>query len=258
MEAWSRATLASVPEADAETKSAAETRMRELEDEMKEEVSFDRQIMVSFLQQNDVCSALRQFGEEFAGSGESSPKSGSKKRGRNDESYGLPNLQDRLDQIQNTYFGKGDLMDEATVQRMRTVFNRFRNASGNEIMQDDLPSAVEFLGYVVTSEEALEQVAKQVTSFKEMDFNEFLEFVEKYSRQQFGRYETLFHEFDEDGSGEINVSELRKLLLSIGFVVALDVVDSDGNGQLSLGAFIYFLTVYQHTEGFTKDEDGEA
>lgn len=267
MEAWSRATLASVPEADAETKSAAETRMRELEDEMKEESEDEPYTPVTSP------LASRQFGEEFAGSGESSPKSGSKKRvtrttsmrstvaGRNDESYGLPNLQDRLDQIQNTYFGKGDLMDEATVQRMRTVFNRFRNASGNEIMQDDLPSAVEFLGYVVTSEEALEQVAKQVTSFKEMDFNEFLEFVEKYSRQQFGRYETLFHEFDEDGSGEINVSELRKLLLSIGFVVvrqmieeALDVVDSDGNGQLNFEEFIYFLTVYQHTEGFTKDE----
>ena len=33
----------------------------------EDRVSFDRQIMVSFLQQNDVCSALRQFGEEFAG-----------------------------------------------------------------------------------------------------------------------------------------------------------------------------------------------
>lgn len=48
-----------------------------------------------------------------------------------------------------------------------------------------------------------------------MDFNEFLEFVEKclrkqiylyrfrwhvrYSRQQFERYKVLFHEFDEDG-----------------------------------------------------------
>ena len=58
-----------------------------------------------------------------------------------------------LDQIQNTYFGKADMMDEAgsteegtgaafrqspqaTVQRMRMVFNRFRNSSGNEILQD--------------------------------------------------------------------------------------------------------------------------
>ena len=32
---------------------------------------------------------------------------------------------------------------------MRAVFNRFRNTSGNEISEDDLPSAVEFLGYVV-------------------------------------------------------------------------------------------------------------
>ena len=86
---------------------------------------------------------------------------------------------------------------------MRMVFNRFRNASGNEIMQDltelfpcgmgftasflpqdDLGSAVEFLGYVarplgdrqlsqssarakVTSEEELVTVAGQVTTGSE-------------------------------------------------------------------------------------------
>lgn len=273
MDTWSRATLASVPEADAEAKRAAETRMKELEEEMRQEEETPDYTPVS--------SPLgtRTLGEENLRSGESSPKSGSKKRlarttsmrsnvaGRDDAKYGLPNLQDRIDQIQNTYFGKADLMDEATVQRMRMVFNRFRNASGNEIQQEDLPSAVEFLGYVVNAHEALDEVAGQVTSFKEMDFNEFLEFIEKYSRQQFERYKVLFHEFDEDGkhihrsSGEIEIGELRKLLSNIGFVVvrqmieeALDVVDTDGNGQLNFEEFIYFLTVYQHTEGFTKDE----
>lgn len=155
MDTWSRATLASVPEADAEAKRAAETRMKELEEEMRQEEETPDYTPVS--------SPLgtRTLGEENLRSGESSPKSGSKKRlarttsmrsnvaGRDDAKYGLPNLQDRIDQIQNTYFGKADLMDEATVQRMRMVFNRFRNASGNEIQQEDLPSAVEFLGYVV-------------------------------------------------------------------------------------------------------------
>ena len=267
MDAWSRATLASVPEADAETKTAAEARMKEMEEENRqEEETPDYTPIGSPL-------ASRAIGDDGLRSQESSPKSGAKKRiarttslrsnaaGRDDTKYGLPNLQDRIDQIQNTYFGKGDLMDEATVQRMRMVFNRFRNSTGNEIQQDDLPNAVEFLGYVVNAREALQHVAGQVTSFKEMDFNEFLEFIEKYSRQQFERYKLLFHEFDEDGSGEIEIGELRKLLSNIGFVVvrqmieeALDVVDEDGNGQLNFEEFIYFLTVYQHTEGFTKDE----
>jgi len=273
MEAWCRATLSRVPEADAETKEAAELRRQKMEEEMQQADYVEPETP-----ELSPRAASRPGWEEDPGSGdgENSPKAaGSKKRlartssmrtnaaaaGREDEKYGLPKLQDRLDQIQNTYFGKADLMDEATVQRMRMVFNRFRNASGNEIMQDDLGSAVEFLGYVVTSEEELVTVAGQVTSFKEMDFNEFLEFMEKYSARQFERLKSLFHAFDADGSGEIEVAELRRLLLSLGIVVvrqmieeALDVVDVDGNGQLNFEEFIYFMTVYNHTEGFTKEE----
>ncbi|CAE7546013.1 TNNC2 [Symbiodinium sp. CCMP2592] len=274
LEAWCRSTLASVPEADEATKSAAELRKKQLEEMNQADTEAAGEPANSGMDKR----SIRPAAEDATGSTAPSPKSRRpvskqgkkltqqfstkwKTLGRDDASYGLPNLQDRLEQIQNTYFGKADMMDEATVQRMRMVFNRFRNSTGNEILQDDLPHAMEFLGYVVTSEEELNQVAGQVTSFKEMDFNEFLEFVEKYSRAQFDLYQVVFDRFDCDGSGEIEISELRKLLLSIGIVVvrqmieeALEVVDDDGNGQLNFEEFIYFLTVYQHTEGFTKEE----
>mmetsp|Transcript_42848 Transcript_42848/g.100076 ORF Transcript_42848/g.100076 Transcript_42848/m.100076 type:complete len:1061 (-) Transcript_42848:117-3299(-) len=274
LEAWCRSTLASVPEADEATKSAAELRKKQLEEMNQADTEAAGEPANSGMDKR----SIRPAAEDATGSTAPSPKSRRpvskqgkkltqqfstkwKTLGRDDAFYGLPNLQDRLEQIQNTYFGKADMMDEATVQRMRMVFNRFRNSTGNEILQDDLPHAMEFLGYVVTSEEELNQVAGQVTSFKEMDFNEFLEFVEKYSRAQFDLYQVVFDRFDCDGSGEIEISELRKLLLSIGIVVvrqmieeALEVVDDDGNGQLNFEEFIYFLTVYQHTEGFTKEE----
>ncbi|CAE7217206.1 unnamed protein product [Symbiodinium pilosum] len=273
LEAWCRATLASVPEADEATKNTAEILKKQFDERIQAEAEATGEPISSGLESR----SARQMVEDSPGTDAASPKSRpvskpgkkltktwSKKwktSGRDDASYGLPNLQDRLDQIQNTYFGKADMMDEATVQRMRMVFNRFRNSTGNEILQDDLPHAMEFLGYVVTSEEELNQVAAQVTSFREMDFNEFLEFVEKYSRAQFDLYQEMFDTFDADGSGEIEITELRKLLLSIGMVVvrqmideALEVVDADGNGQLNFEEFIYFLTVYQHTEGFTKAE----
>eukprot|EP00439_Symbiodinium_sp_Y106_P081484 s985_g20.t1 len=230
LEAWCRSTLASVPEADEATKSAAELRKKQLEEMNQADTEAAGEPANSGMDKR----SIRPAAEDATGSTAPSPKSRRpvSKQGHNgvvgkkltqqfstkwktlgrDAFYGLPNLQDRLEQIQNTYFGKADMMDEATVQRMR---------------MDDLPHAMEFLGYVVTSEEELNQVAGQVTSFKEMDFNEFLEFVEKYSRAQFDLYQVVFDRFDCDGSGEIEISELRKLLLSIGIVVVRQMIEEE-------------------------------
>merc|ERR1719277_495898 len=70
-----------------------------------------------------------------------------------------------------------------------------------------------------------------------------------------------FNKFDDDGSGEISVAELRNLLVAINITPlrcmikeSLGVVDSDGNAQLNFDEFCMFLKVYRNAEGFTRRE----
>eukprot|EP00931_Biecheleriopsis_adriatica_P062755 TRINITY_DN3789_c0_g1_i6.p1 TRINITY_DN3789_c0_g1~~TRINITY_DN3789_c0_g1_i6.p1 ORF type:complete len:1159 (-),score=293.43 TRINITY_DN3789_c0_g1_i6:71-3547(-) len=183
---------------------------------------------------------------------------------RKDEFYGFGNLSERMEQVQRSFFGDGDVFDDATSrQRVKQLFQRFRRGSGTDIVAEDLPEIARFLGFVPKDDEEVMMVLRQVTEYNELDVNEFSDFMEKYTLHQFQWFKELFDEFDEDGSGEIEVGELRRLMSAMGFVVsrpmieeALAVVD-DGNGELSFEEFIQFMTVYNHTEGFTHPQLAE-
>mmetsp|Transcript_89235 Transcript_89235/g.158214 ORF Transcript_89235/g.158214 Transcript_89235/m.158214 type:complete len:1124 (+) Transcript_89235:115-3486(+) len=273
MEAWRKATLAAVPEAEAEVKHVAESRKKQQDEQRQKEVAAEQAREVSRAAEENNQPGGSEGGKaesEAADKQDDSKNKGPKRSGgssvnletvEDDVKYGLPKLQDRLEAVQRTFFGKGEMMDEGQIQRLRVVFNRFRSSSGNEILRTDLTDVAQYIGYVVTSDQELDKITNLVTTHQELDFNEFLEFVEKYARNQFEMYKIMFQVFDFDSSGEIEVPELRKLLTRIGMVVvrgmiqeALDVVDADGNGELNFEEFIRFLTVYNHAEGFTKRE----
>eukprot|EP00930_Biecheleria_cincta_P034083 TRINITY_DN23589_c0_g1_i1.p1 TRINITY_DN23589_c0_g1~~TRINITY_DN23589_c0_g1_i1.p1 ORF type:complete len:1039 (+),score=185.75 TRINITY_DN23589_c0_g1_i1:67-3183(+) len=180
---------------------------------------------------------------------------------RMDAFYGLPDLTERMAQVQETFFGGGLVLnDETSRQRLKKVFQQFRVGDGTDILIKDLNEILQFLGFIVFSQDDMMSVLRKVTRYDELDFPDFAAFIENYTVYQFEHWRKLFDEFDEDGSGEVSVYELRQLLSKMGYVVsrpmieeAIAIVD-DGNGELSFEEFVQFLTVYNHTEGFPHQD----
>jgi len=171
---------------------------------------------------------------------------------------GLPDLNEMLAAKAE---GGEDGFSDADLNRMRTAFNRFKVPDSADLALSDLTGLVAYLGHVMCSEEGVMPLAKEVTVYEYMDFDEFITFMDKYMLYEKEQFQLNFNKFDDDGSGEISVDELRKLLVSINICPlrgmikeALGVVDSDNNGQLNFEEFVTFLTVYRNAEGFTRRE----
>lgn len=150
------------------------------------------------------------------------------------------------------------------IERMEVAFSRFKIPGESDLYVTDVSDLLAYLGHVITKEDQVMSVVRQVTTYDYMDFDEYVTFMEKFVDFERQEFERIFYEFDEDGSGEISVKELRALTKALGFVPlrqmvdeALRIVDADGNGQLDFSELCTFLAVYQHAEGFTRLEVAE-
>eukprot|EP00931_Biecheleriopsis_adriatica_P087242 TRINITY_DN61739_c0_g1_i1.p1 TRINITY_DN61739_c0_g1~~TRINITY_DN61739_c0_g1_i1.p1 ORF type:complete len:1134 (-),score=333.61 TRINITY_DN61739_c0_g1_i1:38-3439(-) len=270
MDAWRKATLAAVPEADDATKSEAEQRKRQ-QDELRQKEAETTRDEASLLGPDGSDAEKRPNEDSEKKSEEQAAASASGKSTKakpvpidpaEDESYGLNDLTARLKEMESVLFGTGELMDEKNVARLKTVFLRFQTPGEHEIPKDDLPDIIRFYGMVVISEADVKALADEVVrDYNVLDFTDFLTFFERFMVQHEARMKDTFYTFDFNGNGTMEVFELRKLLLNLGFVVvrqmieeALAVADLDSDGRLTFQEFIRFLIVYTHREGFTIDE----
>mmetsp|Transcript_86552 Transcript_86552/g.224807 ORF Transcript_86552/g.224807 Transcript_86552/m.224807 type:complete len:1025 (+) Transcript_86552:3-3077(+) len=153
---------------------------------------------------------------------------------------------------------------DSDMQRLQIAFKRFKVPDSGDLYKGDLCEALRYLGHVMTQGEVVNAIVEEITRYEYLDFDEFLRFMEKYLPYQQREFHRVFIDFDADGSGEIDVGELRKLLVALGFVPlrgmmseALVAVDRDGNGVLNFDELIDFLRVYRQGEGFTQQEVAE-
>jgi len=157
--------------------------------------------------------------------------------------------------------GEDQGFTESELQRMKKAFARFKIPGSKDLHKDDLKPLLQFLGHVMTSAEGIRSIADQLNTYEYIDYDEYLDFMEKfivYERQEF---KNTFRKYDEDDSNSINLEELRKLIKELGFVTvrgmvqeALSYVDSDNSGKLDFQEFVAFLAIYRHSEGFTSSE----
>lgn len=173
------------------------------------------------------------------------------------DNNGLPLLSERLEQI-----GK-ECITEADIPKLQLTFKRFKVDGTNDLHKDSIPVVLGYLGHVMTMGDGIWDLYDQVTTYDYIDFDEFYQFMEKYIVYEIEEFNRVFLEFDEDGSGGMDVEELRLLLSSLGitplkgmFDEALAHVNADETGALDFGEFMKFLVVYRHAEGFTKAEVG--
>ncbi|CAE8684962.1 unnamed protein product [Polarella glacialis] len=127
----------------------------------------------------------------------------------------------------------------------------------------DLPEIMKYLGFAVASVDELKKISGKVNLLPDVDFNEFMAFVERFSQHEYDRYRKIFDEYDSEGTGDVvKTTELRKILSSIGFNVMRPAIEealatfdiATADVTMSYEDFIQFLTVYMHTECFAKHQ----
>lgn len=150
---------------------------------------------------------------------------------------------------------------EPEIARLQAVFNRNRPPGSREVHKDVLQEILEGLGYMMCQEEAVRKIADEVSVYYELDFNDFCKFVESFARYEREQFKIVFDTFDEDHSGTLTRSELRNLMVSLGFTPlramvneALELVDEDKSGKLDFEEVVLLLTLYRSNEGFVREE----
>ncbi|CAJ1373729.1 unnamed protein product [Effrenium voratum] len=157
--------------------------------------------------------------------------------------------------------GESNGFDDAEKEDLQNAFLRFKVPDSADIHKDDLDALLNFVGRWVPPEEAITDMARKITMYDYMDFDEFLQFMTYYDEFERAEQERVFNLYDEDGSGNISIAELRCLLSGLGMSPnrqmmreALSVVDKNWDGELNFEEMCCFLAVYRGSEGFTKDE----
>lgn len=157
--------------------------------------------------------------------------------------------------------GESNGFDEAEKEDLHASFLRFKVPASADIHKDDLDALLNFIGRWVPPEEAITDMARKITMYDYMDFDEFLQFMTHYDEFERAEQERIFKKYDQDGSGNISIAELRALLSGLGMIPcrqmmqeALAVVDKNWDGELNFEELCCFLAIYRGSEGFTKEE----
>eukprot|EP00931_Biecheleriopsis_adriatica_P049600 TRINITY_DN28698_c0_g2_i1.p1 TRINITY_DN28698_c0_g2~~TRINITY_DN28698_c0_g2_i1.p1 ORF type:complete len:1064 (+),score=233.60 TRINITY_DN28698_c0_g2_i1:80-3271(+) len=152
-----------------------------------------------------------------------------------------------------------DGFDWDEIGNFNSAFDRFKAPGSVDVKVQRLPQILTTLGYRFVEETAVQKIISSLTTCEYITFDEFVVFMTYYLPYEFQEYNKLFRKFDQDGSGEISVAELRAACLELGYTPnrellfdILRTIDRDNNGVLDFDEMILFLAIYRHYEGFTK------
>lgn len=172
----------------------------------------------------------------------------------------LPDLHLRLVRAEAAYLD-GRPIAEVDGESLQAAFKHFRMPHAVEIAKEELQELVQGLGLSMASAEEVRRIADIVTPYSELDFDEFLKFIDLYFKEERDQLRSLFNKFDPDKTGELTVDSLRKLMPQVGLtpmhemmLEALNMIGTDSHGSVDFEAFVCVLVVYRHAEGFSRPE----
>lgn len=162
------------------------------------------------------------------------------------------------------YASELDEFSVADIKRFQTAFKRFKVPDTMELHTDDVTPCLDYLGHMMVTKDITEPLFKQVTGFDYFDFDEFLTFLALFIPQELGEFRKVFDKYDENQNGMIDVDEVRKLLIDLGYLPihetileAFSIANPDNHGQLNFRDFVTFLTFYRKYEGFSTKQVAE-
>eukprot|EP00913_Durusdinium_trenchii_P010995 g10320.t1 len=109
--------------------------------------------------------------------------------------------------------GESTGFDDAEKEDLHAAFLRFKvpdsadihkDCCENEHAGDDLDALLNFVGRWVPPDEAISELARKITMYDYMDFDEFLTFMTYYDEFERAEQERIFKLYDEDSSGNIS------------------------------------------------------
>jgi len=112
------------------------------------------------------------------------------------------------------------------VHEFEDLFDRYDADGSNEMEADELASALGWFGSATTLEQASDIIAR----FDD-DGNgtvakpEFLMVMRQRLEDEISEVRSLFHDFDTDGSGTMDVEELLELFMKCGYTITADVIE---------------------------------
>lgn len=147
------------------------------------------------------------------------------------------------------------------LERMKATFLRFRIPDSHDVHKDDLAPILKHLGFMHVDDAAIIKLAADISEYASMEFNDFTDFMVKYSAYERQRFQDMFEEFDDDGNSVLDMEEVLKFLGALGYTPlrstvreAMDIVDIDKNGTLDFEEVVLLMHLYRHTEGFSRTE----
>merc|ERR1719215_59939 len=106
-----------------------------------------------------------------------------------DPADGLPDLLERLKKSEDGF-------SERETARLNNAFKRFKVPGSADLHMDDLVDLLEYLGHVMTAKPGVVKILREVTSYDYIDFDEFLDFMQRYIAFEQEQFHDMFKKFD--------------------------------------------------------------
>ncbi|CAK9062810.1 unnamed protein product [Durusdinium trenchii] len=149
---------------------------------------------------------------------------------------------------------------QAEVSRLKCGFRRFMIPGTIDVHKEDIFELLTFLGCVFLDPVEVRSLIDSATRYDHIGFEDFEDFMGKYTKYCQRQYRVIFDQFDEDESGSISMEELRQMTHYLGFMPTRLMVEeatqvvSPSRRALSFDELVQFLMIYRRREGFCRQE----
>ena len=83
------------------------------------------------------------------------------------------------------------------------VKNAFRCLGPYEVQCEDLPIALQHMGFYIVDNQAVDRITKSISTYSTLSFEEFMRLVDEYAAHDWAKFQTTVKEHDDDGTGQL-------------------------------------------------------
>jgi len=139
--------------------------------------------------------------------------------------------------------------------------NAFRCLGPYEVQCEDLPTALQHMGFYVVDNKAVEKITKTISTYSTLNFEEFMRLADGYAAHDWAKFQTTVKEHDDDGTGQLCFNRVLEVMASQGIMPLrstldemLGRLDRDKSGRFDIMEVAHLMASFRATEGFSSRE----